>query len=179
MRSTFEMGSFVRDYISLKHIWDNIMMEKFGTISVPGELREIQSTGDLMDLLAEFEEKKVKQIHFNVDYMALNVIQLVPNPEQDPEPLNQTNQPTSQSNQPNQPPSQSNQLAFDPLYEGLINDSESSTNIEFNSDEEGGSESGPEMQQHENDEDGVDRQEENDEDKVDGLSDVNENRIAE
>ncbi|KAL5846050.1 hypothetical protein ACOSQ3_009574 [Xanthoceras sorbifolium] len=121
MGSTFEMRSFVRDYISLKHIWDNIMMEKLGTISVPGErfhqsvlipwngeLREIQSDGDLMDLLAEFEEKKVKQIHFNVDYMVLNVIQYVPNPEQDPEPLNQTNQPTSQSNQPNQPPSQSN-----------------------------------------------------------------------
>ncbi|KAL5851574.1 hypothetical protein ACOSQ3_006692 [Xanthoceras sorbifolium] len=85
-----------------------------------------------MDLLAEFEEKKVKQIHFNVEYMALNFIHseinnepnyepnnepLAQQPEQDPEPNNQPNQPISQSNQPNQPTS-------DPLYKRLINDLE-------------------------------------------------------
>ncbi|KAL5842719.1 hypothetical protein ACOSQ3_013322 [Xanthoceras sorbifolium] len=37
MGSAFEIGSLVRDYISLKHIWDSIMMEKLGTMSVPGE----------------------------------------------------------------------------------------------------------------------------------------------
>ncbi|KAL5823793.1 hypothetical protein ACOSQ4_021693 [Xanthoceras sorbifolium] len=63
------------------------MMEKLGTMS----LREIQSDGDLMDLLAEFEEKKVKQIHFIVDYITINVIHPQPNPEQYPEPLNQHN----------------------------------------------------------------------------------------
>ncbi|KAL5774309.1 hypothetical protein ACOSP7_011866 [Xanthoceras sorbifolium] len=61
----------------------------------------------------------------------------------------------------------------------ICSDSLECTDIEFDSDEEGGSESGPEMQQHENDEDGVDGQEENDDDKVDGLSDVNEDRVAE
>ncbi|KAL5799392.1 hypothetical protein ACOSQ3_032438 [Xanthoceras sorbifolium] len=90
MGSTFKMRSFVRDYISLKHIWDNIMMEKLGTISVPGE-RFHQSVPIPWN---------VKQIHFNMDYMALNVIQPVPNPEQDHEPLNQPNQPPSQSNSP-------------------------------------------------------------------------------
>ncbi|KAL5844700.1 hypothetical protein ACOSQ4_010658 [Xanthoceras sorbifolium] len=141
MGSTFEMGNFVRDYISLKHIWDNIIMEKLGKMSAPGkrfhqaipilwnsELREIQSDGDLMDLLVEFEENKVKHIHFNVEYMTLNAIHPEPNnkpnskpnnephlepnikqglepnnPGQDPEPNNQPNQPISQSNQPTKP----------------------------------------------------------------------------
>ncbi|KAL5732965.1 hypothetical protein ACOSQ2_032657 [Xanthoceras sorbifolium] len=61
----------------------------------------------------------------------------------------------------------------------ICSDSLECTDIEFDGDEEGSSESGPEMQQHENDEDGVDGQEENDDDKVDGLSDVNEDRVAE
>ncbi|KAL5747284.1 hypothetical protein ACOSP7_024281 [Xanthoceras sorbifolium] len=99
MGLTFEMGSFVRDYISLKHIWDIIMMEKLekmfvlgekfhqaAPISWNGELREIQSNGDLMDLLAKFEEKKVKQIHFIVEYLPLNVIHPKPNHELNPEP---------------------------------------------------------------------------------------------
>ncbi|KAL5843769.1 hypothetical protein ACOSQ4_009727 [Xanthoceras sorbifolium] len=87
MGLTFETGNYVRDYISLKHVWDNIMMEKLGKMYVPGErfhqavhipwngeLREIRSNEDLMDLLVEFEEKKVKQIHFIVEYLPLNVI---------------------------------------------------------------------------------------------------------
>ncbi|KAL5799271.1 hypothetical protein ACOSQ4_032155 [Xanthoceras sorbifolium] len=130
-----------------------------------------------MDLLVEFEENKVKQIHIIVQYLPLNVIHPEPNhesnfepnnehgpepnPEQGPEPnpkpnpehnhepnpepnnspniepnnpqLN--NQYMSQSNQPNQPtPSSDSDL----LYEGLINDSESSNDKQFDSDKEGG-----------------------------------------
>ncbi|KAL5800696.1 hypothetical protein ACOSQ3_032328 [Xanthoceras sorbifolium] len=64
--STFEMRSLVRDYISLKHI-----------------------KGDSMDLLAEFEENKVKQIHIIVQYLPLNVIHPEPNHESNFEPNNE------------------------------------------------------------------------------------------
>ncbi|KAL5779157.1 hypothetical protein ACOSQ2_009894 [Xanthoceras sorbifolium] len=123
MGSTFETGNYVRDYISLKHVWDNIMMGKLGKMYVPGERFHQASNEDLMDLLVEFEEKKVKQIHFIVEYLPLNVINHEPNakpnirqvpkpnPKQGPyltivlilSPTTLAQQPAYLTNQPTQP----------------------------------------------------------------------------
>ncbi|TXG53787.1 hypothetical protein EZV62_019043 [Acer yangbiense] len=77
----FVLGCFERDYICLKDLWDSAMHEVLGLEAVVGdkfrqevqfpwnaEVREIENDAGLMDVLTEFERRKVNQIHFNVEY---------------------------------------------------------------------------------------------------------------
>ncbi|KAL5835094.1 hypothetical protein ACOSQ4_014591 [Xanthoceras sorbifolium] len=101
-----------------------------------------------MDLLTEFEEKKVKQIHFIVKYLPLNIIHPKPNLEPDHEPNHELNnhpnpQPNNSPNiEPNNPQlnnQPTSSFDSDPLYKGLVTDSVSSSDTQIDSDEEGGS----------------------------------------
>ncbi|KAK0576591.1 hypothetical protein LWI29_020225 [Acer saccharum] len=82
MGKNFEVGRFCQDYICLKDLWDSAMHELLGLESVPGEkfrqevlipwreeVREIRNDAELLDVLAEFEQSNVSQIHFNVNYI--------------------------------------------------------------------------------------------------------------
>ncbi|KAK0596172.1 hypothetical protein LWI29_013367 [Acer saccharum] len=87
MGESFEIGRFTRDLFSLKDLWDCVMHGTLGLqfavgdkyhqqVPIPwnGGLREIQTNSDLMDVLALFEQNNVNKIHFNVEYISVNVV---------------------------------------------------------------------------------------------------------
>ena len=86
-----------------------VVAEKFRQeVPIPwsDEIRIIHSDADLMDVLAEFEEKNVNQIHFIVDYLSIQTVypnELIP---QQPNPSQQPNEhhpnPYVQPNPPQQ-----------------------------------------------------------------------------
>ncbi|TXG69601.1 hypothetical protein EZV62_004536 [Acer yangbiense] len=87
MGESFEIGRFTRDLFNLKDLWDCVMHGTLGLqfavgdkyhqqVPIPwnGGLREIQTDSDLMDVLALFEQNNVNKIHFNVEYISVNVV---------------------------------------------------------------------------------------------------------
>ncbi|KAL5744178.1 hypothetical protein ACOSQ2_027294 [Xanthoceras sorbifolium] len=78
---SLELGKCCRDYMSLKHLWDNVKMETAGSSYKIGEnftqevpipwsnkVRLVNMDSDLIDVVALFEAKKVHEIQFYVHY---------------------------------------------------------------------------------------------------------------
>ncbi|KAL5843003.1 hypothetical protein ACOSQ3_013606 [Xanthoceras sorbifolium] len=61
-----KIGTFFRDYISLQMLKLAVGERLIQHVPIPwsGENRAVHSDSDLIDVLAEFEAKKVSQIHF-------------------------------------------------------------------------------------------------------------------
>ncbi|TXG52453.1 hypothetical protein EZV62_021622 [Acer yangbiense] len=142
---------------------ETLVGEKFRQeVKIPwsDEVREIQNDASLMDVLSEFEQRKVNQIHFNVDYIPLSNYNLNQQPNIEQEPIILTD-------------SSSSPFEDDANY----NSDGGSYQSTINSDDEVPNDASEDEVPNDISEDEVP----NDNDSVDendGLSDVNEDDIA-
>ncbi|KAK2662706.1 hypothetical protein Ddye_001280 [Dipteronia dyeriana] len=160
----FEFGSFERDFISLKDLWDSAMHEVLGLearvgdkfrqeVQIPwnAEVREIENDVGLMDLLSEFEQRKP-----NIDPIQH------PNPEQEPIVLTDSSSPLFEDD--------ANYNSYGSLNQTSIHDSEDEISNENNGVED----------EVPNENNGLgDELPNNCGDENDNLSDVNEDDITE